>query len=470
MTRIAAGCKAPRANVKRMKTLQVCVAAACLLPCAGLLRATAQVPKGIASQVAVDPELARYIAGIKAIDNHAHTVLPPPNDATDREFDALPVDSMEPQTDPLALREDASQLPAAWQALWGFKAQAPLDAEGLKRLQAARAAVKTREGTNYDRWVLDRVGIGTEVSNRVAMGPGLERPRFAWVPYDDTLMFPLDNSALAASTPDKAQFFPLEARVMQRYQQAAGLQARPATLELYLQKLLLPTLRAQKAAGAIAIKFEVAYLRDFDFRRVQQGDAASVYAKFAGGGVPDVASYKLLQDFLFRTLCLEAGRLGMAVHIHTGEGAGSYFNLAGIDPMLLEPLFNDPELRKTTQFVMLHGSWPYVHEAGALLQKPNVYLDLSQQVVLFSPRLLSTWLREWLELYPDKVLFGTDAYPYSPAMGWEELLWIANRNAREAMGIALTGMLRDGVVDRPRAKAIADMVLRGNAARLYSLT
>ena len=452
-----------------MKTLLVCVAVVSLLPCASLVYAAAQVPHGTASQTPVDPELARYIAGIKAIDNHAHTVLPPPNDATDREFDALPVDSMEPQTDPLTLREDAPQLSAAWQALWGFKGQAPLDADGLKRLQAARAVTKAREGAAYDKWVLDRTGIATQLSNRVAMGPGLERPRFAWVPYDDTLMFPLSNSALAASTPDKAQFFPLEAKVMQRYLQAAGLQARPATLDDYLARLLLPTLRAQKQGGAIAIKFEAAYLRSFNFTAVTQADAARVYAKFAGGAVPDDASYKLLQDYLFRTLCMEAGKLGMAVHIHTGEGAGSYFSLAGINPMLLEPLFNDPALRRTTNFVMLHGSWPYVHEAGALLQKPNVYLDLSQQVVLFSPRLLSTWLREWLELYPDKVLFGTDAYPYSPSMGWEELLWVANRNAREALGIALTGMVRDGVVDMPRAKAIAEMVLRGNAAKLYKL-
>lgn len=416
----------------------------------------------------VNPELARYIASIHAFDNHAHTVLPPPNDATDREFDALPVDSMEPQTDPVALRDDSPQISAAWLALWGVPETAPLSPAALQRVQAARAAVKTREGANYDNWVLDRVGIATEVANRVAMGPGIGRPRFAWVPYDDTLMFPLDNSALAAATPDKAQFFPLEAKVMQRYLQAANLQHVPATLDGYLSQVLAPTLQQQRQGGAIAIKFEIAYLRSFDFTAPSKDEAARIYSRFAIGGVPDAASYKVLQDFLFRTLCAEAGRLGMAVHIHTGEGAGSYFNLAGVNPMLLEPTLNDPSLRKTN-FVLLHGSWPYVHEAGALLQKPNVYLDLSQQVVLFSPQLLSTWLREWLELYPDKVLFATDAYPYTPAMGWEELLWIANHNAREALGITLTGMVRDGTVDMPRAKQIADMVLRGNAARLYGM-
>jgi hypothetical protein len=33
--------------------------------------------------------------------------------------------------------------------------------------------------------------------------------------------------------------------------------------------------------------------------------------------------------------------------------------------------------------------------------------------------------------------------------------------------MALTGMMRDGEIDRPRAEALARMVLRDNAAKLY---
>jgi hypothetical protein len=35
-----------------------------------------------------DPEIARQIEAIQAIDNHAHPVLAPPADTSDREFDA----------------------------------------------------------------------------------------------------------------------------------------------------------------------------------------------------------------------------------------------------------------------------------------------------------------------------------------------------------------------------------------------
>jgi hypothetical protein len=121
-----------------------------------------------------------------------------------------------------------------------------------------------------------------------------------------------------------------------------------------------------------------------------------------------------------------------------------------------------------TNFVLLHGGWPFVREAGALLQKPNVYLDLSQESLTFPPRTLATWLREWLETYPEKVLFGTDGYALSDAEGWEESTWIANRNGREALALALTGMVKDGEISRGRASGIAVEVLRGSAAGLYA--
>jgi len=57
----------------------------------------------------------------------------------------------------------------------------------------------------------------------------------------------------------------------------------------------------------------------------------------------------------------------MAVHLHGMSGAGGYFSIAGVNPLLLEPIFNAKRFRQT-QFVMLHGGWPYIHELGALLQ------------------------------------------------------------------------------------------------------
>ena len=77
-------------------------------PRALLLPATLLLAACNREQTAVDPQLAAEIAGIKAIDNHAHPVLAAPGD---REFDALPVDHMEPQSDPAALRPGSFKTP-----------------------------------------------------------------------------------------------------------------------------------------------------------------------------------------------------------------------------------------------------------------------------------------------------------------------------------------------------------------------
>ena len=439
-----------------------------LLLGAALLAGTAHAqtaPLSSAVESEIDPQLARVIAAITAVDNHAHPVLPPSSHPHDRDFDALPVDNMVPETDTVAWRPDNPQLAQVWLALWGFKGSPPLDAAATKNLEAARERVRTREQQQYANWVLAQAGIATMLANRVAMGPGLAPPHFRWVPYVDALVFPMNNAALAAATPDRAQFFPLEDRLRARYLRDLGLSAVPATLADYLKTVVTPTLERQKANGAVAEKFEIAYLRSFDFSNPTRDEADRVYAHLLGQQHPDSAEYKILQDYIFRYIAMECGRLGLPVHLHAMAGGGGFFGIAGANPLLLEPLFNDPGLR-TTRFVLLHGGWPFVREAGALLQKPNVYLDLSQETLTFSPRTLAGWLREWLETYPDKVLFGTDGYPYSDTMGWEEATWIAARNGRQALGLALTGMLRDGEISRQKAEVIAQEVLRSTALSL----
>ena len=421
-----------------------------------------------AQSPSIDPTLASKIATIPAIDNHAHPLLSPPAYATDRNFDALPVDTMDPYTDPAGMRPNLPALHDAWQAIFNFNGQPPLDEANLKQLESAREATRKQQGENYATYILDKANIGTQLANRVAMGTGVQPPRFRWVPYADALLFPLNNSDNAGPsvTPDRQQFFPLEDKLRAKYLAQASLKTLPPTLDLYLSKLVTPILEQQKSQGAVAEKFEIAYLRSFGFDDVPRAEATHIYATRLHSPHPDQAQYKRLQDFLFRYIATECGRLNLPVHIHTTSGGGGYFSIAGDNPLLLEPLFNDPRLRHTN-FVLLHGGWPFVHEIGALLQKPNVFLDLSQQSLMISPRTMSQWLREWLELYPEKVLYGTDAYPYSSSMGWEEAAYIANQNIRTSLGIALTGMMQDKQITEPQAENLARMVLRNNAQSLY---
>jgi|SRR5271165_644937 len=123
-------------------------AAAVVLLCGVAMGQGKAGPSASKLQRDIDPELRKAIDAVQAFDNHAHPVLPPPADLADRGFDALPVDNMAPQTDPVAWRPDNPQLNAAWKALWGFTGTAPLDENGMRALQTARARVKERVKSN----------------------------------------------------------------------------------------------------------------------------------------------------------------------------------------------------------------------------------------------------------------------------------------------------------------------------------
>jgi predicted TIM-barrel fold metal-dependent hydrolase len=332
---------------------------------------------------------------------------------------------------------------------------------GTAELDAAQRALAhgDKNAPEYAVKVLDQLGIEVMLANRVAMGPGLPAGRFLWVPYADALMYPLPNDSMIHNS-DQRAFFALEEKLLQRYYAEAGVAARPATLEEYLLKVVRATLERHKQGGAVAEKFEMAYLRAFDV-----GNPSKVEAESAWSGK---GNYQALQDYILRFVAQECGRLGMAVHFHSDAGSGSYFNVAGVNPLLLEPLLDDPALRRTN-FVFIHGGWPYTREMTALLTKPNVYLDFSSQTYLLYPPEAAKNIRAWLEYVPEKVLFATDAYPYSKEAGWEETGYIAATSGREALGIALTGMLQDGEITRARARELARMVLRDNARALYKL-
>jgi predicted TIM-barrel fold metal-dependent hydrolase len=288
------------------------------------------------------------------------------------------------------------------------------------------------------------------------------------VSYVDALMFPISTKAEAMVTPDRQKLFPLEDERLRNFLSDLRISKFPATLDEYLKQVVTGTLESQKKGGCIAVKFEAAYLRSLDFNKVAIPAARKVYAQYVKGGEPSHENNKLLQDFIFYYIAHEAGRLDMAVHIHSFPGLGNYFVAAGCDPLLLEPVFNDPELRNT-KFVLIHGGGLFSKHTAAMLGKPHVYADVSLLTQLWTPEQIAGVLHDWLSQFPEKVLFGTDAVSFGPGLGWEMSAWIASATGRQALTMALSGMVKSNEINISRAKEIATMVMRTNAGHLYHL-
>jgi len=69
--------------------------------------------------------------------------------------------------------------------------------------------------------------------------------------------------------------------------------------------------------------------------------------------------------------------------------------------------------------------------------------------------------------YPERMMFGSDAFPFNDAVGAEETFWLAARSARTAVAAALAELVAEGAFNEEKALELARMYLHDNAARLY---
>ena len=439
--------------MKRTQTWLVVV----ILTAAAALPAEAQshaLPSGDVQ--AIYERLLERIKSIKIFDHHAH---PGYGDDSDVDAQATP-----PQHLPFRERDTNPELVAAVKALFDYP-YSDLSADHMGWLQERSTKAEKAGGTDYWDRVLDQCGIESSVANRVAMIGYLNPKRFRWVFFVDSFLFPFDNKMVIAENPDEGVYIPLQEKVLRRYMQQAGVSRLPNSFDEYLA-FVSRILEENQKNGAIAEKFEAGYFRSLYFADPPRPAAAGVYQKYHSGGVPTPEEYKTFQDYVFRYLVTEGGRLKLPVHIHTAVGEGDYFRLRNGNVLNLENVVKDPRYLNTT-FVLIHGGYPYFREVIWLASMKNVYIDTSEIETLVYPSEMKNVLKLWLETYPEKITFGSDAYPFSTALGAEESYWLAVYSAREALAAALAEMVASKEVTEDKALEIARGYLHDNALSLY---
>jgi hypothetical protein len=405
---------------------------------------------------AIYNRLLPQIEQIPIFDHHAH---PGFGDDPDVDAQATP-----PQHQPLRARESNPEIVLAVKALFGYP-YSDMSQEHMRWLAEKSSAAEKAGGTGYFDAILDKCGIEASVANRVAMASYLNPKRFRWVFFVDSFLFPFDNKLVTNSNPDEGVYIPLQEKVLHRYMQQAGISQLPDSFDEYL-KFVTRILEENQKKGGIAEKFEIAYFRSLYFADPPREAAAAVYQKYRTGGVPSPDEYTTFQDYVFRYLVREGGRLHLPVHLHTAVGEGDYFSLRKGDVLNLENIVKDPRYLDTT-FVLIHGGYPYFREVIWLASMKNVYLDTSEVEVLVYPSEFKNALKLWLETYPEKITFGTDAYPYNAALGSEETYWLGVHSARDALASALAEMIASGEVTEETALKFAHGYLHDNALSLY---
>jgi uncharacterized protein len=400
--------------------------------------------------------LLPQIEKIPIFDHHAH-----PGFSDDPDIDAM---AAPPGIYALRLRDTNPELITAAKALFGYPYD-DLSPEHAKWLVQKKAELKKAQGNAYFSDILDKLNIEQGVANRALMADYLDPKRFVWVFFVDSFMWPFDNQRERARNADEEVYIPLQEKMLRHWMQQEGVSKLPSDFGEYL-KFVSRTLEDDQRKGGIAMKFEVAYFRSTKFSDPSREDAQDIYERFVSGGIPSMDEYRTFQDFMFRYLIREGGRLHLAVHVHSAVGPGDYFNLTESNIMNLENILRDPRYSNVT-FVMIHGGFPYDRQAIWLAAAKNVYLDSSETEFLLYPSEFKNVLKLWLETFPEKITFGTDAFPYNDVLGAEESYWLGVQSSRTALAAALAEMISMGEVSEAQALQMAHGYLHDNAVALY---
>jgi hypothetical protein len=397
-----------------------------------------------------DRGLLTELSKVKAIDAHSHLLLngvEPSGKAIARPRSTAEL--------PLRLRAAGPEWAHAWKVL--YKINVPDASEkSLAALQQARELLVEDLGPDFSPKMLDVAGIELAiVSGDPPSGPAPARFRF--VPRADVFLRPFAQDAAEALKP----FFI-----------ASRIYTLPKGLDEYLKKVVSTALERWVGEGVVGIDLGIAAYRGLDFDDVTAESARAAYGRLVVSGEQgaSAADLKTFQDFTFRYLAREAGRLNLVVHIKTGLSRDASGIVGNGNPLLLGSAMADPSLQKT-KWLLVHGGFPFDKETGPMLLRPNVWADVSVQDLVRSPTELSESLRRWFELAPERVCFATDAAsdPSVPQLRWPELTYLGADTTRSALSLALSRMVNEGLVTRARAVEIGRGVLRDNCAALHGL-
>ncbi len=399
--------------------------------------------------------LSASLDSVAAIDTHTHLLG----------LGAMKFDPREAAQGPVLLRSTHPWLPAMIKARFGVTVDPHNWPLTDKSIANARAGM-VKELGEHGYWISHLNYTNTEVALvNSNIRQGTDGQRLRWVPTASILLYPLPADHLMARSPRHRDDITSLQRDLQGVLKEANLAAVPTDLGAYID-FVDQTLHRWQQQGAVAVKFIDAYLRTLHIAEISQIQAARLYADGQKRPLPR-DEYVALQDFVWRHILLEAGKLHLVVHIHSSLGIPPFMRTYDSDVSNLDDVLTDPQFF-ATPIVLIHGGLPWNEIAAYQALKPNVWIDISTMAFLYPVPAFADRLRAYLVLAPEKVLYGTDAAPYPSVVGGADVLHIMlSRATRDALYLALAGLVRDSVINEAEAVEIGRGVLRENALRLY---
>jgi uncharacterized protein len=333
--------------------------------------------------------------------------------------------------------------------------------ENLARREELSVAAR-QDGTAklYER-VMDMVNCPVVLTDT----PRLDRSqwsekRFKWIARLDPFLFPFGPGELTARGTEVAAFHARLGSKLEIALREQGLDAAPPAFDDYLA-FVDRVVQSFVDRGVTSFKFVSAYVRPLQFNRVDESEARRVYRDLAQGRKQES---RLFEDYVAHRLLEAVARLDIPLQIHVGMGhAEPGMDFYGNNPLMLQSILMD-ERYSNLKIILLHGSYPFCSEAGALAWTyGNVFLDFSWMTYLHHHFLIDR-LSEWLEYLPaNKLVFGTDT-------GLPEMHLGATRLGRRALEVALSRGVEAQLWSNAQAEWLGERVCYQNVCDIYGIS
>lgn len=225
--------------------------------------------------------------------------------------------------------------------------------------------------------------------------------------------------------------------------------------------------------GAVGLKSVIAYRTGLEVQRHDDSEAKEMYNGIVdevkgGKEAKNVLSrkskpVKTALDYFMIIGVSDSVKLKVPFQIHVGMGDAPIIDLRVANPILLHDLINDKSA-KESKLVLTHGGYPYVEEAGFLVNTyPNVFLDFSETIPFISVGIKNKLLNLFEMAPTTKIMYGSDGYNVP------ELHWFSSIQTKKALSEALKDLLESEEISEKWALKIAEQFLSENAKRIYKL-
>ncbi len=214
-----------------------------------------------------------------------------------------------------------------------------------------------------------------------------------------------------------------------------------------------------KMNKVIGVKCAIGYNRIISFDSIEKSEAQKIFSN----GIRNVslADRKKFQDYMMHIVCERSIKHDLPIQVHTGLQAGNFNDITNAKPTHLTNLFKK---YKKARFVLFHGSYPYIQEAGVLAKYfPNVYLDACW-LSHISPSSYRRGLDEWLDIVPSNKIFAWGGDHEIIEHSYASLML-----AKDLITDVLVNKIISGDSSEKIAISLMEKILHGNSINFYGL-